>query len=185
MKCFSGRVMKNALADAHGRVRKAVVPALLSAAFVYSGSSAFGQSSNPCDLNGDGTVNSSDVKLAANMAVGLAPCTANIAGPGICSAVTVQRVANASAAGGTCLAHWVSLTWVASVSPNVAGYNVYRSATAAGPFSKVNFVLIPSVSYIDTAVRGGQTFYYAATAVDSSGRESAFSVQAIGMVPAP
>ena len=155
------------------------------AILLSSGSVARAQSSNPCDLNGDGVVNSADVKLASNMTVGLTPCTANVAGPSICSAVTVQRIANASLPGGTCLAHWVSLSWVASISPNIAGYNVYRSASASGPFVKVNTSLVTAVTYIDAAVRAGQTFYYVATAVDTNGQESVFSTQAMVTVPTP
>jgi hypothetical protein len=34
------------------------------------------------------------------------------------------------------LAHTVTLTWVASTSPNIAGYNIYRGTTSlSGPYS--------------------------------------------------
>ena len=140
---------------------------------------------NPCDLSGDGVVDSVDVNLAVNMSLGLLPCTANIAGPGVCSAVTVQRVTNAALSGGACLAHWVSLSWAPSVSSNVAGYNIYRSPSPAGPFVKVNTTLLGGVSFLDLAVRGGQTYYYVATAVDTSGQEGGFSAQVGVTVPAP
>jgi hypothetical protein len=57
---------------------------------------------SPCDLNGDGVVDSSDVQIAANQAVGAAACTtADLTGDGACTAVDVQRVVNA-ATGSAC-----------------------------------------------------------------------------------
>jgi len=50
---------------------------------------------NACDLNLDGTVNTSDVNLAVNMALGSQPCTASLTGAGTCNVITVQRVVNA------------------------------------------------------------------------------------------
>jgi hypothetical protein len=50
--------------------------------------SAWAQNSSPCDLGQYGVVNSADVTLAVNMALGAAPCTAKIEGSGICSVVT-------------------------------------------------------------------------------------------------
>lgn len=57
-----------------------------------------------CDLNGDGVVNSADVEIAINAALGIATCTnaiANLTGNG-CSVVGVQRVIDA-AMGGACV----------------------------------------------------------------------------------
>ena len=46
-----------------------------------------------CDLNADGTVNSADMQLSINAALGLSSCVApDIDGNGICNAVDVQRV---------------------------------------------------------------------------------------------
>ena len=140
-----------------------------------------------CDLNLDGSVNIVDVQLGVNMTLGLAPCTANINGAGVCNVVTVQRVINAGL-GGTCQTdstHSVSLSWTASVSSNVSGYNMYRGTTAGGPFTKVNSTLIIATSYQDTTVQAGQTYYYVATAVDSSAIESAYSNQAPAVIPSP
>ena len=58
--------------------------------------------SNPCDLNGDGVVDSLDVTLAINQALGLSACgTSDLVHNGNCSVVDVQRVIGASL-GGTC-----------------------------------------------------------------------------------
>jgi hypothetical protein len=140
-----------------------------------------------CDLNLDGSVNVVDVQLGVNMSLGLAPCIANINGAGVCDVVTVQRVINAGL-GGTCQtdsAHSVSLSWTASVSSNVSGYNLYRGTTAGGPFTKVNSTLIVATSYQDATVQAGQGYYYVATAVDGNAIESAYSNQATAVIPSP
>jgi len=67
--------------------------------------------------------------------------------------------------------HVVDLSWKASTSSNVAGYNVYRSPDAA-TWKKINASLIASTLYSDSTVSNGSTYYYAATAVDISGKES-------------
>jgi hypothetical protein len=67
----------------------------------------------------------------------------------------------------------VTLSWNPSTS-SVAGYNVYRGTTA-GVYSKLNGSLDATTSYVDGTVVSGATYYYAATAVSSSGQESAYS----------
>jgi len=50
-----------------------------------------------CDLNGDGVVNSADVTIAINQALGTAPCgSADLTQDGVCNVVDVQRVINAA-----------------------------------------------------------------------------------------
>jgi fibronectin type 3 domain-containing protein len=56
----------------------------------------------------------------------------------------------------------------------VVGYNVYRGTTV-GVYSKINSALDPSTAYTDNTVVAGTTYYYAATAVNSSGEESSYS----------
>lgn len=67
----------------------------------------------------------------------------------------------------------VNLYW--NSSTDVVGYNVYRSTAANGNYSKVNPSLQPSTSYTDSTVVSGQTYYYAATSVNSAGQESSRS----------
>ena len=144
-------------------------------------------SQNPCDLNDDGTVNYLDVQLAVSMALGQTSCTANIDGLDVCDVVVVQRVVDASMSG-ICVTgnqHTVTLNWTASISSNVAGYNVYRGTASGGPYAKVNTSLIPGTSYVDSTVQAGQTYYYVATAVDTSGNESTYSNEAQAVVPYP
>lgn len=72
----------------------------------------------------------------------------------------------------------VTLNWSASPSPNVVGYNLYRSTSSGGPYSKINPSPISGTSYVDSNVSTAPAYYYVATAVDSSGLESTFSNQA-------
>jgi hypothetical protein len=144
--------------------------------------SAWAQS--PCDLNKDGVVNVTDVTLAVNMALGQSSCTANIKGAAGCNVVTVQRVVQAALPGGTC--HPTILNWVASTSSNLAGYNVYRSTTSGGTYAKLNSSIITGTTFTDSTCQPGQTYYYEATSVDTSGNESApFSPPVQAIVPTP
>lgn len=148
--------------------------------------------SSACDLNSDQTVNGADVQLAIDMSLNrVSPCTANIAGAGVCNVVVVQRVINAVNDGQqTCLVgtspvpHSVTLNWIASTSPNVVGYNIYRGTTRGGPYSLLT-AQVTGTTYKDTAVQAGQTFYYVATAVDSNSMESVYSNEATAVIPTP
>jgi hypothetical protein len=51
---------------------------------------------SPCDLNQDGVVNSLDVNLALNAALGTGACIDDLDGDGRCDIVDLQRVVNAS-----------------------------------------------------------------------------------------
>ncbi len=73
--------------------------------------------------------------------------------------------------------HTVNLSWNASTSSNISGYNIYRAGytTSCGSFSKINGVLNTGTLYTDSTVTNGSAYCYAATAVDSSSVESAYS----------
>ena len=72
-------------------------------------------------------------------------------------------------------AHSVELSWTASTSSNAAGYNVYRSTSPDGPFTRINSAPVLETQYTDTTVVSGMTYYYAATSVNLNGQESARS----------
>jgi hypothetical protein len=67
----------------------------------------------------------------------------------------------------------VNLFW--NSSSGAEGYNVYRSTAVNGTFSKINPALNSGTAYTDGSVVSGQTYYYAATSVTSSGQESSRS----------
>ena len=72
----------------------------------------------------------------------------------------------------------VALSWNASTSSSISGYNVYRavySNSACGSFAKINPSLNASTDYTDSVVVNGTSYCYAATAVDSGNQESAYS----------
>jgi len=76
----------------------------------------------------------------------------------------------------------VNLSWSPSPS-QVVGYNVYRSNQSGGPYSKINSALDSNTAYTDNSVTAGQTYYYATTAVNSEGQESAYSNLAEAVIP--
>jgi fibronectin type 3 domain-containing protein len=74
--------------------------------------------------------------------------------------------------------HSVNLSWTASTSTDVAGYNVYRALytnSACGTLSKINSALITSTVYTDSTVANSTSYCYATTAVDTSNNESSDS----------
>jgi hypothetical protein len=114
-------------------------------------------------------------------------------GIGVVTHITVKATSQAdptksASAGVTALVqvgqHAVNLSWNASTSVNIVGYNVYRGQVVSGPYSKINTGgLVASTLYSDTSVASGMTYYYDATVVDSSGHESAHSNQAQATIP--
>lgn len=142
---------------------------------------------NPCDLNGDGVVDSKDVQAAVNMTIGVSPCTANIAGANVCNAEVVQRVLEASL-GSACFAstgiHTVILNWTASTSSNVVGYRVYRGTVSGGPYTLLTQVG-SATGYRDGTVVSGQTYFYVVTALDNNNNESGHSAESKAVIPTP
>jgi len=69
---------------------------------------------------------------------------------------------------------YISLSWSPSTS-NVTGYNIYRGTSSSGPFARLNSALNTATSYVDNSVGVGATYFYATTAVNSSGAESSYS----------
>jgi hypothetical protein len=76
----------------------------------------------------------------------------------------------------------VGLSWEASTS-SVEGYNVYRSLTSTGKYSKLTASLDANTSYTDSSVSSGTTYYYVTTAVGTDGVESAYSNQVQVSIP--
>ena len=82
--------------------------------------------------------------------------------------------------GTTTSQHLVSLSWKPSTSA-VAHYNVYRSGTSGGPYTKI--ASVPGTSYTDPSVQAGKSYYYVTTAVSSTGKESSHSNQVHALIP--
>jgi HYDIN/CFA65/VesB-like, Ig-like domain/Cep192 domain 4 len=107
---------------------------------------------------------SGSVKISSN-ATG-SPATVGVAGTGVAAT-----------------GHSVTLTWAASTSPNVSGYNVYRATGLSGAYSKLTAAPVSGLEYTDTSVVSGETYVYAVTAVNSSGAESSHSTPETAVIP--
>jgi len=59
----------------------------------------------------------------------------------------------------------INITW--SSVPNATGYNIYRSTTSSGTYTKIG--TSPTTSYIDYNVAAGTTYYYKVSAYNGGG----------------
>lgn len=78
-----------------------------------------------------------------------------------------------SGSGVAASSHSVQLSWMASSSSGVVGYNIYRGSSSSGSFAKLNSSTIAGLSFADSTVQAGQTYSYEVTTVSSNGVESA------------
>ena len=131
----------------------------------------------------------SAVTLSPNQSASVSVQFAPTAAGSVNGAVTISS--NATGTGGVALSgtgvapqvnHTIALNWGASTS-SVSGYNVYRSSVSGSSYAKVNSSLVGGVSFTDSNVQTGQTYYYVATAVDASGNESVYSNEVPAIVP--
>ena len=81
--------------------------------------------------------------------------------------------------------HTVSLGWIASSSPNVIGYNVYRGNMSGGPYARLNSSLDAATAYTDSTVQAGQPYFYVVTSVNNVGSESGYSSEVQVAIPFP
>jgi hypothetical protein len=79
--------------------------------------------------------------------------------------------------------HTVDLSW--NASSGAVGYNIYRGTVSGGPYTMINSSLDGTTAYTDNTVVSGQTYYYAATAVNSASQESGYSNQTQAIIPNP
>jgi hypothetical protein len=77
----------------------------------------------------------------------------------------------------------IHLSWAPSESA-VAGYRVYRSQLQSGPYVDYNSGPLDALSFDDSSVIPGATYFYVVTSLDSEGDESVYSNQAAVAVPA-
>ncbi len=100
-------------------------PVSLSASGVPSGTTV---SFNPATLPAPGSGNSIMTITVGTTLMGANPITITATGGGTYQTTTVNLTVTAQ----------VILTWTASQSPGIAGYNVYRSLTSGGPYAQIN-----------------------------------------------
>ncbi|MGH2571297.1 MAG: hypothetical protein ACRDGR_08735, partial [bacterium] len=71
----------------------------------------------------------------------------------------------------------ITLIWKPNGEPDLAGYNVYRSLTSGGPWTKKNVELVRAgARWVDEGLSVGAQFHYRVTAVDLSGNEGPASL---------
>jgi hypothetical protein len=87
-----------------------------------------------------------------------------------------------SGTGAVAASHTVSLSWTPG-SSTYSGFNVYRGASSGGPYTRVDTSMVSSTSYLDAGVSSGQTYYYVATEVDTTGTESGYSGEVSAVIP--
>jgi len=123
---------------------------------------------------------------STSVSVQFAPTTAGSANGSVAILSNATGSASSVSLSGTGVApstpHAVALNWGASTS-SVNGYNLYRSTVSGSAYVKVNSSLIGAVSYADSSVQSGQTYFYVATAVDASGNESVYSNEVSAVIP--
>jgi N-acetylneuraminic acid mutarotase len=68
----------------------------------------------------------------------------------------------------------VGLTWTPSASPNVVGYDIYRSEALPVPVTgtPVNAALVDTNTFINTGRTNGKTYHYVVVAVSDAGNRS-------------
>lgn len=69
----------------------------------------------------------------------------------------------------------VSLSWSAVSDGSLQGYNIYRSNTAGGTYTKLNSTPFSGTTYTDSSA-SGSTEYYQVSAVDSAGESEKAAV---------
>jgi len=95
---------------------------------------------------------------------------------------TASNSPNESLTGiGAATAYTVNLSW--NQSSSAVGYNIYRSTSSTGSYTKINPALDSNTAYADGTVAANTTYYYAATSVNSSGMESSPSAPVQVQVP--
>jgi centrosomal CEP192-like protein len=104
------------------------------------------------------------------------------------SATVVSNATNSplvvalSGTGAAPASHSVALSWTPG-SSTYSGFNVYRGTTSGGPYSRVDTTTISATSYVDAGVSSGHTYYYVATELDSTGKESNYSSEVSATIP--
>ena len=87
-----------------------------------------------------------------------------------------------SGTGATAPAHSVTVSWE-SGDPSVVAYLVFRSDVSGGPYVPLTSSPLTELSYTDSTVGAGSTYYYVVTELDAAGDQSPFSSEVPATVP--
>src|SRR5579884_3500256 len=144
----------------------------LSASGLPSGATA---AFNPASVNGTGSSQLTVTTIGSTPA-GTYPLTITASSGSEAHTASVSLVVSAA------VQHSVALSWT-DTSSGIAGYNVYRSTQSGSGFTKLNSSLSTATSYTDSTVKSGTTYFYAVTAVNTAGMESALSAAVEAIIP--
>jgi hypothetical protein len=122
---------------------------------------------------------------SASFAVNYAPTTSGAGSANVTFVSNAGNVVESLAGSGVAPQHSVTLGWNTSTSSDVAGYNIYRATSQTGSYTKLNAQLDAAPYDTDSAVQAGATYYYAVTAVSTTGTESTYSNQIQVVIPTP
>jgi len=128
-------------------------------------------------LSGDGIVASSTAPTPA-------PPPGSSPPPPSAPSPTPEPPSGSSPTLPSAIQHTVRLNWDASPSA-VIGYRVYRSQTSGASYTPLTGAPVNTLSYADTTVASGATYYYVVTAVSAAGTESVYSNQVKAVIPSP
>ena len=101
----------------------------------------------------------------------------------VASNATNSPTITLSGTGAQLSSHTVGLSWTASTSSGVVGYNIYRSIVSGGPYSILDSSPVSADSYVDSTVQSSQNYFYVVRAVDGSGTESVNSTEVQANIP--
>ena len=92
-----------------------------------------------------------------------------------------------SGTGAATSGHNVALTWTASPTAGILGYNIYRGTTSGGESTTpINANPVSGTAFTDDVVTAGAEYFYVVTSVSSDGgTQSAASPEASAVVPSP
>jgi len=97
--------------------------------------------------------------------------------------VTTPPLPPSNVTPGTPTTNSVPLSWTASPTASVTGYNVYRGAMPGSENTKVNSTLVNGPSFTDTTVAPGTTYYYVVKAFGLGNLESVASNEVSATTP--
>ena len=107
--------------------------------------------------------------------------------PGSCPLLIAMLLAGFALTSTAKSKHSVTLSWEPpklEKGASVAGYNVYRRTPKDHVYKKIA-THVTAPPYEDTNVKSGQTYIYAVSAIDPSGREGRLSQVAQVKIPSP
>jgi alpha-glucosidase len=78
----------------------------------------------------------------------------------------------------------VILSWAASETPGVIGYDIYRGTASGGESgTPINSAPVNTTTYVDANVKAGTTYYYVLRAIAANGVQSPASNETNANVP--